>query len=278
MRRSQGAEETLRKFALSYPESHEDFPWGERVIKVRGKVFVFMGLTDMPLGLSVKLPQSAEAALGLPFASPTRYGLGRSGWVTLRFPPEAKPPLDLLRDWIDESYRAVAPKNVVAKLPAAGRTERFLRRTAVHRTRGRAIVGPLERLRRLCLGMPDTSERLSHGEPIWFVRQKTFVMYADHHHDDRLAFWCAAPAGLQEARVAADPERFFVPPYVGQRGWLGVWLDVPVDWDDIGGLVTLAHRVVASPLSSARPSSKLATQPWPKRTGSMAAAKRSTRS
>jgi hypothetical protein len=105
---------------------------------------------------------------------------------------------------------------------------------------------PLEALRRLCLAMPEATERLSHGEPAWFVRgRKTFVTYADHHHDDRLAFWCAAPEGAQAALVAADPERYFVPPYVGGRGWLGVRLDVPVDPDEIAELVADAYRVVA---------------------------------
>jgi hypothetical protein len=82
---------------------------------------------------------------------------------------------------------------------------------------------PLEALRRLCLALPEATERPSHGEPTWFVRDRTtFVTYADHHHDDRLAFWCAAQPGVQEALVASDPERFFRPPYVGHRGWLGV--------------------------------------------------------
>jgi hypothetical protein len=105
---------------------------------------------------------------------------------------------------------------------------------------------PLAALRRLCLALPEASERLSHGEPTWFVGgKKTFVMLADHHHDDRLAFWCAAPDGAQESLVAIAPERFFRPPYVGHRGWLGVWLDVPVDWDEIAGLVVEAYRTVA---------------------------------
>ena len=106
---------------------------------------------------------------------------------------------------------------------------------------------PLETLRKLCLALPETTERLSHGEPTWFVRdKKTFAMYANHHHDDRLAFWCAAPDGAQEALVGSAPERFFRPPYVGHRGWLGVYLDVPgVDWDQIADLVTDAYRVVA---------------------------------
>jgi hypothetical protein len=105
---------------------------------------------------------------------------------------------------------------------------------------------PLDRLRALCLALPETTERLSHGEPTWFVQgKKTFVMYADHHHDDRLAFWCAAPAGAQDALVASTVDRYFVPPYVGHRGWLGVWLDVPADWHEIGELVTDAYRHVA---------------------------------
>jgi len=105
---------------------------------------------------------------------------------------------------------------------------------------------PLETLRGLCLALPETTERPSHGEPTWFVRGRTtFVTYADHHHDDRLAFWCAAPPGTQEALVASDPGRFFRPPYVGHRGWLGVYLDVPVDWEEIGELVTDAYRTVA---------------------------------
>jgi hypothetical protein len=110
----------------------------------------------------------------------------------------------------------------------------------------RMAEDPLEALRRLCLALPETTERLSHGEPTWFVRgKKTFVMYADRHHDDRLAFWCAAPDDAQEVRVTASPGRFFVPPYVGPRGWLGVWLDVEVDWDEIADLVADAYRVVA---------------------------------
>lgn len=105
---------------------------------------------------------------------------------------------------------------------------------------------PLPRLRELCLSLPETTERLSHGEPTWFVRgRKTFVTYADRHHDERVAFWCAASPGVQEALVAAEPGKYFRPPYVGQRGWLGVWVDVPVDWDEIAELVTDAYRVVA---------------------------------
>jgi len=110
------AEAALRSHALAYPETHEDFPWGERVVKVRGKVFLFLGRPEDGLSLSVKLPGSATLALGLPFASPTGYGLGKSGWVTARFGPREKPPVELLQQWIDESYRAVAPRKLAAGL------------------------------------------------------------------------------------------------------------------------------------------------------------------
>jgi hypothetical protein len=105
----------------------------------------------------------------------------------------------------------------------------------------------IERLRAICLSLPEVTERLSHGEPTWFVQgKKTFVTTSDHHHDDRVAFWCAAAPGAQEVLVGSDPEHFFVPPYVGHRGWLGVYLDVDgIDWDLVGALVRDAYREVA---------------------------------
>ncbi len=112
---------------------------------------------------------------------------------------------------------------------------------------------PIERLRRICLALPETTERLSHGEPTWFVRgKKSLVTCSNHHHDDRLAFWCAAPPGAQEVLVGSDPERFFVPKYVGVRGWLGVRLDVEVDWGLVEALVADAYRMVAPKTLAAR--------------------------
>ena len=102
----------LRKLALAYPEAWEDHPWGECVIKVRKKIFVFLGADRDGLRVTVKLPLSYGAALLAPFAKPTGYGLGPSGWVTCRFGPKDPVPMDVLRDWIDESYRAVAPKKL----------------------------------------------------------------------------------------------------------------------------------------------------------------------
>lgn len=105
----------------------------------------------------------------------------------------------------------------------------------------------VERLRTICLALPEASERMSHGEPSWFVRDKRqFVTLSDHHHrDDHLSFWCAAAPGVQDALVEEAPNRFFVPPYVGHRGWLGVFLDVPQDWDELAELVIEAYRLVA---------------------------------
>lgn len=112
-----GAEAELRKFALSLPGAVEEFPWGDRVMKVNKKVFVFMGQhEDGSVGISTKLPQSAELALSLPFASPTGYGLGKSGWVSARFAAKEKVPVAMLKEWIEESYRAIAPKKLVATL------------------------------------------------------------------------------------------------------------------------------------------------------------------
>jgi predicted DNA-binding protein (MmcQ/YjbR family) len=110
----------LRKVALTYPEAHEDMPWGHHAIKVKGKTFVFLGADAATFSLSTKLPSSADVALKLPFASPTEYGLGRSGWVTARFPRTVQLPMEILELWIDESYRAIAPKRLVAQLPTDG--------------------------------------------------------------------------------------------------------------------------------------------------------------
>lgn len=106
---------------------------------------------------------------------------------------------------------------------------------------------PLERIRAICRALPEVTERLSHGSPTFFVRdKKTFVMYLDDHHGDgRLALWCAAPVGAQAMLVEEEPERFFVPPYVGGRGWIGVRLDRDVDWDEIAGIAEDAYRMVA---------------------------------
>ena len=112
----------MRAFALTLPGATEEFPWGERVVKVDGKVFVFMGManeTQPTVSLSLKLPVSGAAALESGFGKPTGYGLGKSGWVSLAYEGADRPDVRLLCRWVEESYRAVAKKRRTKELEAA---------------------------------------------------------------------------------------------------------------------------------------------------------------
>ena len=105
--------------ALAYPETREEHPWGHTVVKVREKVFVFLGDDDGGLSVSLKLPASGEGVLAMfSFAEPTGYGLGKSGWVSLRFAKGEKVALPMLLEWLDESFRAVAPKRLIKAMDA----------------------------------------------------------------------------------------------------------------------------------------------------------------
>ena len=105
---------------------------------------------------------------------------------------------------------------------------------------------PLKRLRQLCLALPDTIEKEAWGGPTFRVRGRMFAMYTDNHHGDgRVAVWCAAGPGVQEVLVGADPKHFFVPPYMGPKGWIGVHLDKGLDWEEIAEHLKEACEVVA---------------------------------
>jgi hypothetical protein len=109
-------------------------------------------------------------------------------------------------------------------------------------------LDPLAEVRAACLALPEVTERLSHGAPTWFVRDKSaFVNFWVHgHHEHQFPhLWCAAPAGNQSELIASDPERFFRPPYVGHRGWIGVHMDGQVDWAEVAELCEDAYRTVA---------------------------------
>ena len=106
----------------------------------------------------------------------------------------------------------------------------------------------VERVRSICLTFPEVTERLSHGAPTWFVRdKKVFVTcWSEGHHDDEFPhLWCAAEPGVQERLIGDDPETFFRPPYVGHRGWIGVRLDRKPDWNQVADLCEDAYRAVA---------------------------------
>jgi hypothetical protein len=112
---------------------------------------------------------------------------------------------------------------------------------------GRPARSPVDRLRAICLALPDTTEKIAWGEPTWRVRGRLFAQLDDHHHGaDRLAVWLPAALGVQEMLVRSDPTRFFVPPYVGVRGWIGVRIDGRPDWRLVTTLVREAHAHVTA--------------------------------
>ncbi len=113
------AEKAIAERALGYPEVVEEAPWGHRAFKIRGKTFLFLSAEADHLSFSVKLPVSGEDVLGLTFTEPTGYGLGKSGWVTASFSAADDVPIALVQAWVDESFRAIAPKKLVAALAAA---------------------------------------------------------------------------------------------------------------------------------------------------------------
>jgi predicted DNA-binding protein (MmcQ/YjbR family) len=109
----------IRAFGLAYPGAHLKSPWPDHCdLAVKDKTFAYLSIEGQPFGISCKLPASGAVALMLPNAQPTAYGLGKSGWVTVEFAAGEVPPIELIKSWIDESYRAQAPKKLVAQLPA----------------------------------------------------------------------------------------------------------------------------------------------------------------
>jgi len=104
---------------------------------------------------------------------------------------------------------------------------------------------PIDRVRRICLALPGATEKLSHGEPTFFVRKKVFAMFADNHHNDgHVAVWIPVPPGDQKKLIESEPKKFFRPPYVGVKGWVGVEI-AQVDDDELGFFLTEARRLVA---------------------------------
>jgi len=222
--------EQLSRLGRELPEVVEDVWFRTPALKVRGKSFT-------------RLKEHGESVVFLVECVDEQEHL-----------IEARPNVYFITDHY-RGYAAVLARLAALRVPEARlRLERAWRQKApralVKQFDAQANEAPVERsldrLRQLCLALPEVTERLSHGSPTWFVRgKKTFVTYSDHHHGDRLSFWCAAPPGAQAELVETEPDRFFRPPYVGGRGWLGVYLDVPVDWDEIADIVEDAYRVIA---------------------------------
>jgi len=105
----------------------------------------------------------------------------------------------------------------------------------------------IERVRKICLALPETTEKLSHGEPTWFANGRVFVAFSNNHHNDgNVAIVCNAPEGAQEALIAGDPKHFYYPPYVGGGGWIGIRLDTGLDWKVISSLISQARDATTS--------------------------------
>ena len=140
---------------------------------------------------------------------------------------------------------ATGRKAAVARTTAASKPGE---RVSTHPVKQRTAVSEaiIERLREICEVLPDTSEKVSWGEPTWRVRGKIYAQVADRHHgNEHVAVWLPAPDGAQAALIDSDPQRFFRPPYVGPRGWIGVVLDTKPDWNMVAALIAQAHELIA---------------------------------
>ena len=134
-------------------------------------------------------------------------------------------------------YRSIMPRRAAARKKAPAPR---MRRAA------KPLGDPLAKLREICLGFPDATEKIAWGEPTFRVRDKIFAMFTDNHHGDgEVSVWCKAPTGVQEILVGADPERFYVPRYVGHKGWVGIRLAGKVDWDAVAEIVGDSYRMTA---------------------------------
>lgn len=148
----------------------------------------------------------------------------------------------------ESARKPIATKATATERPAK-RAEASVKHESFDRARPamrKKSVAPLAKLRDVCLSLPEATEKEAWGEPTFRVRDKIFAMFAtDHHHDGNIAVWCKAPMGLQEILVDSDPERFFRPPYVGPKGWIGIRLHGKVDWKEVRSLVGESWRMTA---------------------------------
>lgn len=141
--------------------------------------------------------------------------------------------------------RATKPKPKATRPKRAPATRVSTHPVKPRTPQSRALI---ERVRTLCLALPDATEQIAWGEPTWRVGGKLFAQLDDHHHGSaHVALWMPAPDGAQAQLIDADPKRFFRPPYVGHRGWIAVVLDTDPDWGMVGALIEQAHAMIARP-------------------------------
>jgi hypothetical protein len=239
--------DTVRALVLALAGVEEGTSYGTPAWKARGKLLARMREDGETLVVRVD-PDARDLLMR---SDPetfflTDHYVGHP-WVLVRLPRVERAALSAV---LEEAWRLVAPPRPprlaaraakpAAPAPTTSTTKEPPARPA------KKPAGPLPRLRAICLGLPGAEERVNHGAPSFAVRGKTFAMFADNHHGDgRVAVWCKASPGAQEALCTADPRRFFVPPYVGPRGWVGARLDLEPDWAAVETCVEEAHRMVA---------------------------------
>jgi hypothetical protein len=238
-----------RTIALALDGVTEGTSYGTPALKVGGKLLARLRED----GETLVVPMDLDAREVLLRSDPETFYItdhyAPHPWVLVRLPRVARGTLAAL---LEEAWRTVAPRRVregaAAKAMKAGPARPGKRAEA---TKG---GGPFERVREICGELPEVTEGEKHG-PCFQVRGKTFVMFMDNHHGDgRLAIWCKAPPGAQGMLVESDPSRFFVPPYLGPRGWVGVRLEGKADWDAVAACVEESYRMTAPKrLLAARP-------------------------
>ncbi len=225
----------VRRMALALREVHEIVAWGAPVFRIREKMFVIFAPAET-LGYrynSVWCRMPYDEMAQMVEDEPDRFFeapfIGALGWLGIYL--DAKTDWKELKCLVSESYRSVAPSGLTNSLDLPTMPPR-----------------PLFRVRRIALALPEAHEVEAWGEPTFRVRNKLFAMFAsagNHHGGGRNSVWCKAKKENQEWMVRSAPDRYFVPPYVGPSGWVGVYLDGKTDWDELTRLLSDGYRSIA---------------------------------
>jgi len=245
--------DTLRRLALALPGVEESTSYGTPAFKAKGKLLARLREDGETLVVRIEL----DARAGLMRSDPETFFItdhyAAYPAVLVRLAAVSEETLGAL---LEEAWRTFAPKSLVqaAPRPAAKRAAKTAPGKAPKKSASRTAspAAALTRVRALCLALAGVEEKESHGRPSFAVRGKAFVYFMhDHHGDGRLALWCKAPPGAQQMLVDGDPERFFVPPYVGVQGWVGARLEAP-DWGAVAACIEEAHTMAAPRPRAAR--------------------------
>jgi hypothetical protein len=243
----------VRALGLAMPGVEEGTSYGTPALKATGKLIA--RLREDGETLVVRIEDDARDLLLRSDPETffmTDHYVGHP-WVLVRLPRVERAALATL---LEEAVRLVTPKRGARSKPQPVKVKPATPSPPVARRGGKVATLALSRVRGICLALPDTTEQVSHGAPVWQARGKTFAMFADNHHGDgRVALWIKAPPGAQAMLVGADARRFFVPPYVGPRGWVGARLDLEPDWDAVAVCLEDGWRMAAPKRVAARPRS-----------------------